>query len=449
MADKLTEGPVLTKITRFAVPILFGQILQQLYNIVDSIIVGRFVGVGGLAAVGATWSLTYIVCFFCIGTCNGIGIPIAQEYGADNLSGMRRFFMNGIYFSIALAVIVTALTSVLSRNFLIWLQTPENILADAHAYLLIIFLGIPFTVLYNFCFGVLMALGNSSKSSLFMAISTILNLILDWLTVVVFQMGVVGAALATIISQAAAGLCSLFFILKKYKFLYPQSSERACDMKYIKRIITMSVPMGLQYSVTAVGAIVLQYSVNKLGDTAIAAFSAGSKVKSLLLCPLNALGTALSTYVGQNFGARKMERIKKGIRDVVFLGIGYSFVIIGLMWLTGDRVAGIFVSADKVQVIEYVRKFILYISVFQIELAILFTARYSVQGMGYGKYSIASGIAEMLGRVVSALVLVPIWGFEAVCWSEGLTFFAGIVVIVPVCLVLLRRHDNSSDLYKQ
>lgn len=445
MEQKMTSGPVAKTLLKFAMPVLLAQILQQLYNLVDTIIVGHYLGVGALASLGATWSLNYIVGFFCVGTCMGMSVPLSQAYGADNREQLRRYFINGVYFVTALALVITTVTSCLSRNFLLWLNTPEDIMDGAYTYLLILFLGMPFTILYNFCFGVLMAFGDSKKSSVFMAISTVLNLVLDLLMIVCWNLGIAGAGISTVIAKGIAGLFSLFYILKRYKILYPKKGEWKIKLSYIKNIIKMCVPMGLQYSITAIGAVILQYSVNELGSTAVAAFSTGSKVKSFLLCPLNALGTTLSSYTGQNFGAGRLERIKEGVRKSIGMGILYSLVVIVVIFLTGEHIAVLFVSKDQTLVIRYVTEFIRYISVFLMELAVLYAARYSVQGMGYGQYSIYSGLAEMAGRSLVAISLVPLFGFDAVCWSEGITFLAGIVVIVPVYLVLIKRVAKKPE----
>lgn len=443
MNQKMTEGPVSANLLKFASAILWGLLLQQLYNIVDTIVVGRYLGVDALAAVGATWSLNYIIGYFCIGTGMGISVPLSQAYGAENRHKYRCYFMNGVYFIFCLTVVVTVAVTLLCRVFLEWLQTPANIIEDANTYLFITFAGLPFTILYNYCYGVLMSVGDSKKSSAFMAVSTVINLVLDIVLITTFKMGVAGAAVATVVAQAIAGFCSLIYILKKYKWMYPDKEERKLQMRYVRDIVTMSVPMGLQYSVTAIGAIILQYSVNNLGSDAVAAYSAGSKVKGLFLCPLNALGTALSSFTGQNYGAGKYDRIKEGVKKTIAIGTGYSLLIILLALCFGDEIAMIFVESANTTVIAYIKEFIIYISFFQIELCVLFSARFCVQGMGYGRYSIYSGVAEMLGRSLVAVFVIPVYGFDAVCWSEGITFLAGIAVIVPISLILLNRATDK------
>lgn len=444
---KMTSGPVTKSIFLFALPVFLGQILQQLYGIADSVIVGRYLGVDALAAVGATGSLNYIIGYFCIGSCIGISVPLSQAYGAGDKHKLRCYFVNGIYFFSVMAVIITVITACFCMNFLQWLQTPANIINGADTYLSIIFYGLPCTILYNFCFGVLLAFGDSKSSSVFMAISTVLNLILDLVMIVVWEWGIAGAAIATVISQGVAGAASFIYIFCRYKILLPENSEeRKLQFSFVKNIISMSMPMGLQYSITAVGAIILQVGVNNLGYEEVAAFSSGTKMKGLFLCPLNALGTALSSFVGQNFGANQLERVQVGVKRTLQMGAVYCLGIIVFAYFFCDSLAGWFVEESQREVIRHTRKFIQYISVFNLELTFLFAYRYSVQGMGYGKYSIYSGLAEMIARSLTAVFLVPVFGFEAVCWSEGITFLAGIFVIAPIYKMLIKRYKGCSTL---
>ena len=441
---KMTSGPITRILLSFAGPVLLGQLLQQLYNIADAAIVGQFLSSKALAAVGATSSLTYIVCYFCIGSCIGISVPVSQAYGAGKEEDLRKYFINGVYFALAIAVIMTTVTAAMSGLFLTWLKTPESIFRQAHIYLVIIFMGLPLTVLYNFCFGILMAFGDSKKSTMFMAVSTVMNIFLDLFLVVVVKWGVAGAAVATVFSQGVAGVLSAVYIFRKYKLLFPiNKEERTFHPYYTKNIIRMCMPMGLQYSITAIGAIILQFYVNNLGEEAIAGFTSGYKIKNLILCPLNSLGTALSSFVGQNFGAKRFDRISEGFRKTLTIGLIYSVIMIFVCFVTGRYLALIFVDAADTLVVEYTVKFIKYISIFNMELALLFTARYSVQGMGYGKYSILSGLAEMAARAAVAIALIPHFGFDAVCWNEGLTFLAGIIVILPIYIKLFCHLHKS------
>ena len=445
--NKMTEGSAYKFLLSLTGPVLMGQILQQLYNIGDTAIIGRFVGVDALAAVGASWSVNYIVSFFCIGSCMGISVPLSQSYGANDNRSLRRYFFNGIYFCIVMAVVMTLIATCGCKWFLSWLHTPSRILHDAGVYFFIVMCGLPFIILYNFCYGVLMAFGDSKRASIYMAISTILNLVCDLLFVIVFRLGVGGAALATTLSQFVAAVLSLLYILKRYPILYTDdkgrrlriidaihcaSHDAAISSVYLGNIVRMCMPMGVQYSITAVGALILQKSMNGLGEAVIAAYSSGQKVKSLLVCPLSALGTSLASYVGQNYGAGKYDRIDLGVRKSLVLGSIYSAALVLLMLFVRKPLAYVFVSGDEVATINYICTFIMYSAVFDFLIVILFTYRYAVQGMGFGRYSIFSAIAEMLGRALTAVFLVPLWGFTAIALSEGITFIAGIVVIVPL-----------------
>lgn len=285
--------------------------------------------------MGATWALNYIIIAFCQGTGMGIGIPIAQQFGAGNDKKLRCYFYNGLYIAAILAVVMTCFSVGFCRQFLVWMHTSQTVIEYAYQYIVVIFAGIPFTILFNTCFGVLMAFGNSKFPSTVMGLSTIFNVILDFLFIIIFRMGVMGASLATVIAEALAGILCFIWLLKKYPILKVQEDEKKPNAEYMKTIVFMSFPMGLQYSVTAIGAVVLQISINKLGDIAVAGYSVGSKVKSFFLCPLNSLGSALATYVGQNYGKGDMDRVRRGVKDTIWLGIIYSCIVIVIAMLAG------------------------------------------------------------------------------------------------------------------
>lgn len=439
---KMLSGTPWRQILIFSIPILFSGLLQQCYSVVDTIIVGRFLKLEVLTGMGATWALNYIIIAFCQGTGMGIGIPIAQQFGAGNDKKLRCYFYNGLYIAAILAVVMTCFSVGFCRQFLVWMHTSETVIEYAYQYIVVIFAGIPFTILFNTCFGVLMAFGNSKFPSTVMGLSTIFNVILDFLFIIIFRMGVMGASLATVIAEALAGILCFIWLLKKYPILKVQEDEKKPNAEYMKTIVFMSFPMGLQYSVTAIGAVVLQISINKLGDIAVAGYSVGSKVKSFFLCPLNSLGSALATYVGQNYGKGDMDRVRRGVKDTIWLGIIYSCIVIVFAMLAGNQIAGLFIDSSEdsaPQVIAATTQFIRYIGVFMLLLSILFSARYAVQGMGHGDKSLFSGMAEMAARVLMSILFVPVFGFTAVCISEGVTFLAGILVIVPIAIYYLKR----------
>lgn len=435
MKGKMTSGSPWRLILVFSLPILLSGLLQQCYNIADTMIVGRFLKLEALTGMGATWALNYIIIAFCQGAGMGIGIPVSQQYGAGRDKELRRFFYNGMYVAMVLAVIMTGFSVGFCRFMLGLTKTAPSVLNYAYDYIVVIFAGIPFTILFNACFGILMAFGNSKLPSVVMGISTVFNVGLDLLFILILDMGVAGAALATVLSEGGAGIFCFVWLLKKYPILRPEEDEKRLRLSYMGKVVFMSVPMGLQYSVTAIGAVILQTSINELGEVAVAAYSIGSKVKSLFFCPLNAMGSALATFTGQNYGYGDMKRVRRGIRSTIVMGVLYCILVIAVAMTASTVLAGLFVDASESragEVIACTAQFIRYIGVFMLLLAVLFPVRYAVQGMGHGDKSLFSGMAEMAARIAMSLWVVPVYGFTAVCISEGVTFLAGILVIVPI-----------------
>ena len=438
---RMTTGSPWRLILVFSLPILLSGLLQQCYNIVDTMIVGRYLKLNALTGMGSTWALNYIIIDFCHGAGMGIGIPIAQQFGAGDERKLRCFFYNGMYVAAGLAIVMTGFSVGCCRYFLEWIHTSEVVFEYAYQYIVVIFAGIPFTILFNACFGILMALGNSKLPSVVMGVSTICNVGFDLYFILVLNLGVAGASLATVLSQALAGSFCMVWLIKKYPVLKNRVNEKKPRLRYMQKVVFMSFPMGLQYSVTAIGAVVLQSSINRLGEVAVAGYSIGSKVKSLFLCPINSLGSALATYVGQNFGHGNKKRIRQGVWATVAMGMVYCVIVIAIAMIFSQQIAGLFVDSsenDVEKVLDASSQFIRYIGVFMILLAVLFPARYTVQGMGHSDKSLFSGMAEMAARVVMGLWIVPVYGFQSVCISEGVTFLAGILVIVPIAIYYLK-----------
>ena len=435
----MTSGRPLPQILRFSLPIFLGQLLQQLYNTADTMIVGHFLGAHALAAVGSTWALNYLIVYFCTGACYGVGIPVAQQLGAGNQKRMRSCFISAVYLTILLAAVLTTLTVVFCKPMQVITKTPDGVLDLAYDYLVVILAGLPCTFLSNFCFGILTAIGDSKVPSLFMAISTVLNLGLDLLLILVFPLGVTGAALATVLAQLISGIGCLIYLLRRYPSLLPEKGERKPHFSTIFRVAAIGLPMGLQYSVTAFGAVVLQSSINTLGEAAVAGFSAAYKIKGLFLCPIQAVGTAISSYAGQNYGAKKIFRIQKGVWRTVSACFGYAAVVMAVLLAACRPLSMLFVDAGETAVIAHSAQLLRWLSFTYFELAVLLPVRYAVQGIGRSVLSLCSGLAEMLARIVFALWVIPSYGYTAVCISESVTFFAGILIIVPIYGICIRR----------
>ena len=311
----MTTGSPARHILSFAVPLICGYMLQQMYLIIDAAIVGRFIGVGALAAVGASTSITFLILGFCNGCCSGFAIPIAQSFGARDYAAMRSYVYNSIRLSVIIAVVLTILMSLLCTPILQLVETPKDIFGDAYKFLLITFFTIPFIIAYNLLSGWMRSLGNSRVPFYFLVLSSLINIILDFILIVGYKAGVEGAAFATMISQALAAYWCYMYIRKKMPVLLPKAEERNYQKTKVLTLLNNGIPMGLQFSITAIGIIMLQRANNALGTLYVATFVASLRVKYFFTCVLENLGVAMATYCGQNLGARKIQRIVMGIRS--------------------------------------------------------------------------------------------------------------------------------------
>ena len=439
MTKDMTNGSPMKLILGFSIPLLFGYLFQQFYNLMDTLIVGRFLGVDALAAVGSTGALNFLIIGFCMGVCNGFAIPLAHKFGAGDYQGLRAFMMNSVYLAIVFAAIMTVLTVVFCRPILRLMQTPDNIIDGAYIYIVIIFAGIPATYLYNLVAGIIRSTGDSKTSVVFLVIASVLNIILDVVFIVNVHLGVAGAALATVISQAVSGVGCLVYSWKKFEMLHPSKEECSVNGSYMKTLCGMGVPMGLQYSITAIGSVILQSAVNTLGSNAVAAMTAGSKIGMFFCCPFDALGSTMATYGGQNVGAKKMERISSGLKSASILGIGYSVIAFGVLALCGRYLAMFFVESAEAQVIEDVYLFLIINSAFYIPLAFVNIVRFLIQGMGYSKFAILAGVCEMAARVLVGFALVPVFGFPAACFAGPVAWIFADAFLFPAYFHVFKK----------
>lgn len=439
MTKDMTSGSPMKLIIGFSIPLLFGNLFQQFYNLVDTLIVGRFLGVDALAAVGSTGSLNFLIIGFCMGVCNGFAIPLAHKFGAGDYRGLRAFMMNSVYLSVVFAAVMTVATVVFCRPILQLMQTPDNIIDQAYNYIVIIFIGIPVTYLYNLISGIIRSMGDSKTPVIFLTIASVLNIGLDLLFIIVFGMGVSGAALATVISQGVSGVCCLIYSFKKFDILHTDAEERRLNVSYMGTLCGMGVPMGLQYSITAIGSVILQSAVNTLGSSAVAAMTAGSKVGMFFCCPFDALGSTMATYGGQNVGAKKPERISQGLKSCSMLGVGYSILAFLVLTLTGRQLALFFVESAQAEVIQNVQLFLFINSIFYIPLAFVNIVRFLIQGMGYSKFAILAGVFEMAARTLVGFAFVPMFGFTAACFASPVAWVFADLFLIPAYFYVFKK----------
>ena len=442
MTRDLTCGSPMRLILGFALPTLLGMMFQQFYNLMDTMIVGKLLGAQALAAVGSPGSSSFFVIGFCTGVCSGFAIPVAQRMGAGDLSGMRRYVANAAWLSGLFAVVLTAATCLLCRTILTIMNTPADIFDRAYAYIFVIFLGIPATFLYNLLAGILRSLGDSKTPVYFLALAAFLNIALDFALILWFDAGVAGAAIATVISQGVSGAACLLYMVKRYPVLRMSRAERRPDAGCCGRLCAMGVPMGLQYSITAIGSIVLQAAVNGLGSTYVAAVAAGSKLFQLLCCPFDAMGATMATYCGQNVGAWKLDRLGQGIRACTLLGVLYSALAFGGMLLFSEPCAMLFLNPGEPEVerlVALTSQYIVISSAFFIPLSLVNIVRFSIQGMGYSGFAILAGVLEMAARTGVAFFLVPVFGYTAACFASPAAWVCADLFLIPASLICIGR----------
>lgn len=445
----MTVGSPMKLILGFTIPLLFGALFQQFYSVVDTVIVGRFLGVNALAGVGATGSLNFMIMGFCMGVCSGFAIPVAHKFGARDYSGMRQMVANSVWLSVAFAVVMTTAVSLLCRSILTWMKTPQDIFGYSYSYILIIFLGIPATYLYNILSGVIRSMGDSKTPVFFLTLSAMLNIALDILFIVAFELGVAGAAAATVISQLISGLLCLVYVIRKFEILHITREEWKMNPFYMRQLCGMGVPMGLQYSITAIGAVILQTSVNTLGALAVASVTAAGRVNMFFSCPFEAMGSAMATYGGQNVGAKKLERLGQGLKACSLLGAAYAAVAFVVMFFFGDNLAALFVdsqnSAQAAELLANAKLFLTINSAFYVALAMVNIFRLMIQGMGFGTFAILAGVFEMVARTLVGLVLVPWLGFLGVCCSNPLAWTAATAFLIPAYRHVRRKLNRTLE----
>lgn len=443
----MTVGNPFKLLIGFSIPLFLGNLFQQFYALVDTLIVGRVLGQDALAAVGCTGSVNFLVVGFCMGLCAGFAIPVSQRFGANDYKQMRRYVANCLWVSIFFAVIITVIVSINSYNILHLMRTPDNIIDMANEYIFIIFVGIPATILYNMLSGLIRALGDSKTPLVFLIISSFLNIFLDIVCMVNLGMGIPGAAIATIVSQGISGLLCLIYIIRKFEILHIKKDEWKYDTGISLSLCEMGIPMGLQFSITALGAVILQSSVNTLGSEVVAASTAANKTSMFFSCGFDAMGTAMATYTGQNVGAKKLDRISRGLRDCMYIGAVYALFSFVVLYFGAVRLTSFFVTDPTPAMIEYSRMILLYNAGTYILLAAVIIIRFAIQGMGFSKFAMIAGVAEMIARMIGGFVLVPLLGVQGAAISNPLAWLFADLFLIPAffyCKKKLEKMFNNT-----
>lgn len=439
MSNSMTQGNPLKVMLQFAFPLLIGNLLQQTYNIIDAAIVGQSLGAQALASVGASTSVQFLVLGFCMGSCTGFGIPVAKYFGAGDLKHMKNIIFNGAVLTAVIAVIITVLCTLLCPWILQVLSVQSDIYANAYSYLMIIFLGLPFTLLYNYLSSILRAVGDSRTPFLFLAFSAVLNIFLDLFFILVAGLGCAGAAFATIAAQAISGILCLIVIIRRMEVLWLSKENRVVRGDSITELLQMGLPTGLQFSITAIGSMVMQSANNGLGGDYVSAFTAGAKLKQFTMCPFDAIATSVSVFCSQNYGAGKIDRIHKGLRQGIAVGVGYGLFAGLILIFAGRPLSMIFVSKDASGVLDASAKYLRCMGYFYWSLGILNVTRMVTQGLGHSGRAFFSGVMEMIARTIVSLGFVETFGYTAICFADQTAWIAACCYIAPTCLYCLKK----------
>lgn len=443
MVKDMTSGNPLKLIFGFCLPLVAGNIFQQLYNMVDSIIVGRFVGVNALAAVGSTGSLNFLVLGFALGMCSGFGIPIAQSFGAQDYSKMRQTVFNALILCLGATVFLTVTTMLFTPSLLQIMNTPADIYDDAYAYISIMFIGLVAIIYYNMLSSILRSLGDSKTPLLFLAIASILNVILDLVFVLAFNMGTAGVAWATLLAQAASAVLCAIYMAKRFPILRFQPGELKMDMTISKRLLSIGIPMALQFSITAVGAIMIQTAVNGLGSAKVAAVTSANRISMMFTQPLDTIGVTLATYCGQNLGAKKFARIIQGIKDGFKIGFAYCLLACFIIWTCSPIIAQLFIDASEVAILSDVTIYLRINSSLYLLLGALFITRNVLQGLGHSTLTMLAGFAELVGRGIVAFVFVGSFGFIAICLANPFAWLLADIILAFAFVSKIKQLKKS------
>lgn len=439
MTKTLTEGYPARLIIIFALPLVVGNMFQQLYNMADTMIVGRFLGVNALAAIGCTGSLCFFIIGFIMGFASGLSILTAQRFGAGDAEGVKVSFAASIILALSLVIVMTIIAEVTSRPMLELLHTPADIIDDALSYLRVIYGGIFFSVLFNLTSNMIRALGDSKTPLYFLAVSCIINIILDIVLITVFHMGVASAAYATIISQLISGILCIVYIRKKLPILWLKKDHFLKAPKEFRSHIIVALPMAFQMSIIAIGALTVQFALNDLGSVSVAAYSAAQKIDSLATMPLNSLGAAMSTYTAQNYGAGKYDRIRQGVSQSIVISIILA-VLLGLMNIFfGSHLTQLFVSASETEVIHLSKTMLTLNGCTYAILGMLFIYRFTLQGLGNSIIPTVAGVMELLLRTFAAFFLAGRFGFLGAVSSNPLAWLGAFVPLIIAYYVTSHR----------
>lgn len=445
MTNDMTKGSPIKLIIQFMIPMCLGNIFQQFYNIADSIIAGQFLGVDALAAIGSTGSLIFLVTGWLNGLTSGFSVWVAQWFGARKTDRMRHFIAMSIYICVAFVVVMTVGLLAANEPILRLMNAPENLLDDISSYMVIIYAGLVVTCAYNALAAVLRALGDSKSPLYFLIVSAVINVVLDIAFIVIFHMGVEGCAYATVIAQGISALLCLVYIIKKFPVLRLKKEDFRFSVNTVKKLLGLGIPMGLQFSITAIGTIIVQGAINVYGAVYMAGFSAAGKIQNIICTVFVAFGATIVTYVGQNRGAGKMDRVKQGVRLTQMMILVCSVVLMAVIHFFGKYMIFLFIDPAETEVLHAAEIYFNIVSWAYPFLGSIFLYRNALQGMGYGFVPMMGGVFELVARAAIVFVAAANAGFAQVCMSDPAAWIAALIPLIPYYIWVMRKAEKSGQ----
>ena len=442
----MTEGNPFKLIFFFSIPVLLGNLFQNFYSMADSIIVGRLLGTNALAAVGNTGPMTFLILGFISGLTSGFAVITAQAFGSKNKEELKRSIAMNIMLNVGFGLIFTILALATNRLLLELINTPEEIINDSKLYLDIIYGGLFATILYNATSCILRAVGNSKTPLYFLILSSVLNVILDIILIKYTNLGVAAAALATVISQLISGILSIILILKKYPDLHVKKQHFSWCTSFASRHLKIGAPMAFQFSITAIGVIVLQGALNVFGPNVIAAYTAAGKVEQLIAVAAGSFGVVMANYAGQNYGAKRIDRIRSGTNAGTILTLGFSVISMLIAFIFPEQLTSLFVdstSSSYSDVINYSKEYLFLTAIFYPPLFLIFIYRNVLQSIGKTFMPLMGGFFELIARSVCAFTLPLFWGYAGICLAGPVAWLSAAIPLLISYIVIIRKLQKE------
>ena len=446
LTKDMTSGNPIKLILLFSIPLLIGNVFQQFYSMVDTIIVGRFVGVDALAAVGARGSMSFLINGFVVGLTSGFAVLVSQKFGAKDENGLKKAASSSLVLCLIATVIVTIVSMALAKPLLNLMNTPDNIMKDAHSYISVIYAGTIATVSYNMFASLLRALGDSKTPLYFLIIASVLNIVLDIVFIVNFNMGVAGAAYATVISQGVSSALCFIYTYKKYEILRLKKEDFKVKKRFYVKHLKIGIPMALQFSITALGIMTVQGALNVFGSTVIASYTAASKVLQIVMQPAITFGVTMATYCGQNLGAKNYARIKEGVKRCTEISIITS-ILAGLILVFGGKYfVGLFIENPDASILAYAQECLNYSAIFFIPLGLIFIYRNALQGMGESFVPMMAGAYELIARAIVAFTLPKFIGYTGICLADPVAWLAAAIPLGIYYYKKMKSIDSNETI---